>query len=182
MKIVIGLSDKLALDEKWVNIWQQLAENTGDFPFMLVDPNSEIVPWYVLDWQNGPFIFSLEELKIQAALTEFCETGRIGFYLRSVLLTFLLQKAKQVSALEAIYPDAILAEEIEIDLENSASKFLTVMKGDKYLNRYRVKFYRINENSLAVICLDEKVVRGLKKFFDKMEKQGWEFKRFEGSS
>jgi len=184
MKIAIGLSDRLISEQVWIDIWRQLNEQTENFPFELVNPDSGFFPWYEIDWQNGPFTFSLKECGIKFALTEFYQTKKLGFYLSSLILSFLLQKCKQVFALEASYPNGILEENIEIDIEQAAIKYLTIVKNYNFSSKNRnvVRCFRLSENKLAILCVNEKAGKDLTGFFDKMETQGWEFKRFEGGS
>lgn len=182
MKIAIGLADRLISEQAWIDIWRQLKGQTDNFPFELVNPDS--APWYEIDWQNGPFTFSLRECGVKFALAEFYRTKKLGFYLSSLLLSFLLQKCKQVFALEASYQNGILEGNIEIDIEQAAIKYLTIVKNYNFSseNRNIVKCFSLGENKLAILCVNEKAGKDLKGFFDKMEAQGWEFKRFEGGS
>lgn len=178
MKVRIGLSDNLKRDPIWCTIWHQLGTRLENFPFELIAINSGDNPWLIVDLQNGPFILSLAESRINLPenLSVFQRTGRLEFYFESQLINFMNRGIDDFVIKRAVFPGA-LAPDAEQAFKNSAAERLAIVYSKRTPVFGAAEFIQDTDNSLIIVCKDAGIDEKLHIFFNKMHEQGWRFEQ-----
>jgi len=176
MKILIGLSDNLKRNPLWTDIWEQLAENLGEFKFEIIKPDSKIKPWLTVDLDNGPFILSLRAsgINLAASLKSFQESGQLEFYFRSLLLTFLMKGMKKYVVKRAVFEVAV-DQEIQEEYKSEVATYLAQAKLKVVPDTGKVEIIRESDTSIVIICINEEVDQQLTFFYNKRHDEGWKF-------